>query len=168
MSPLRFLFAASLVTLAPLSVAQAGACPTCDSSDDCTSSEGPAFCVVHEDEVGCGALTTLCCPGQGCAVTDGRPSCEAAGTCTVIEDLTDAGVADAGGTDAGGSDAGTAGDVGVVDAGGMDTGSAGADAGVVTGTTGCGCRGGGSTRSGVLALVGIALAFTLARRRALR
>jgi hypothetical protein len=164
MTHLRFLFALSLVSFAPLSVAQAGACPTCDSSDDCTSSEGPAFCVVHDDEVGCGALTTLCCPGQGCAVTDGRPSCEAAGTCTVIEDLTDGGLPDAGGADAGG----TATDTGVgTDAGGpgIDAGT-GTDAGTSTGGGGGGCRASApSSSAAALVLAGLA---AIALRRSTR
>lgn len=41
---------------------------------------------VARGPVGCGDRVQLCCPGQACAVgADGRPSCESAGTCTVIE-----------------------------------------------------------------------------------
>jgi len=178
------LLASACLLLAPLSVAQAGDCPTCAASSECSSSSGPGFCVVHDAPVGCDDLVTLCCPGQGCAVTDGRPSCEAAGTCTVIEDIvadagmSDAGMSDAGtpDTDAGMTDAGTSG----TDAGGTDTGVVGADAGITsptdTGTGmdagvtpvegGCSCRAPGpSDPSSALAWIGGALALILVRRR---
>ena len=183
--PIALLVSAYLLLLTPLSVARAGDCPTCTASTECSSSSDPGFCVVHDAPVGCGALVTLCCPGQGCGIgVDGRPSCEAAGTCTVIEDIVaDAGMSDAGMSDAGTSDtdAGTS-DTGIAgsDAGGSDTGVVGTDAGssgtdsgvrMDAGVTppvegGCSCRvPGSSDPSSALAWVSIAIGLMLSRRR---
>lgn len=174
---LRFTLLTLVLTLLPLSVAQAGDCPTCTTSADCTSAGGgPAFCVLHDGPVGCGSLTQLCCPGQGCGIDgSGRPSCEATGTCTVVEDLIDAGTPDAGGSDAGGTDAGGT-DAGSTDAGagsdagartdaggGMDAG--GTDAGPTpVSTGGCGCRAGHGSLGGLASLLAVALALVVRRR----
>lgn len=175
---LRFSLLTFVLAVLPLSVAHAGSCPVCDSSDDCTTSGGaPGFCVLHDAPVGCGDMVMLCCPGQGCAIDGtGRPSCEAAGTCTVVEDLIDAGVpdagsdageSDAGGTDAGESDAGESDAGGGTDAGpGTDAGGTGMDAGTAPASTGgCGCRAGQGSLGGLASLLAVAAAL-LVRRRA--
>jgi hypothetical protein len=62
--------------------AHAGGCPPCQSNADCPG----GFCVIHDAPVGCGDELQLCCPSQGCGIDmSGRPSCEAAGTCMVVE-----------------------------------------------------------------------------------
>jgi MYXO-CTERM domain-containing protein len=171
---LATLLFAALAVLSPAS-ALAGACPTCTTSADCTNPEGgPAFCVLHDDDVGCGSARQICCPGQACSIQDGRPSCEARGTCTVV-DGPDAGAppvdaavevdaAVSPDVDAAvppGPDAATSGDAGstMTDAGGVDT----------TTTSGCGCRIGapGSAPLTLLALAGLA-GLVLARRGARR
>ncbi|MCC7539533.1 MAG: hypothetical protein IT379_25130 [Deltaproteobacteria bacterium] len=155
----------TLVLVAP-AVARAGDCPECTSAADC-GREG-SFCVLHDGPVGCGDRVQLCCPGQACAVgADGRPSCESAGTCTVVEGSAapDAGppLRDSGTP---GADAGTP---------GADTGAPGADAGSGAGGTeddgGCDCRAvpGGPMRDelawGGLAAM-IACGWLVRRRRA--
>jgi MYXO-CTERM domain-containing protein len=165
-------------------VAQAGGCPTCDSTADCEAMYPGevTFCVQWDAPVGCGDLTRLCCPGQGCAIEDGRPSCEG-DNCTVVEDLAsdgglperDAGTStgDAGPVDVDGGptpdDAGpTPDDAGSTpaDAGSTstDAGPSSADGGATPMTDGgCGCRGAGAPSSspgwllllGTLALVGV-------------
>lgn len=174
------LLLAALVALSPTR-ALAGACPTCTTSAECEAlfPDDPAFCVLHDGDVGCGSERQICCPGQGCNTFSGRPSCEAAGTCVVVDGATDAGTTP--GTDAGttpGTDAGTtpgtdAGTTPGVDAGtiAMDGGSTpGTDAGppVDEGSSGCGCRvGGGGASHGSLALgAAIVLGIALRRRRA--
>ncbi len=153
--------------------AVAGDCPECQSAADCP--RPGSFCVRHNSSVGCGTRLQLCCPGQGCSTASGRPSCEAAGTCTVIT----------GGTDAGGPPS----DVGVapVDAGARtDTGTSVVDVvttndastldvvNVVDGGTppsaGCGCRAAGARTSSRLDLgaIGLALAAIGLRRRGRR
>lgn len=172
--------AAAALVLVPGGLARAGSCPVCTSSSECTSFEdgGVAFCVLHDNPVGCGAEVMLCCPGQGCSTASGRPSCEG-DTCTVVEDLVDGGP---GGTDAGPST--TDGGPGDIDAGPSttDAGPSGSDAGGTTsdsgaggmdagGTTpppssaGCGCRvGGGASDVAGLGALGV-LAALVARRR---
>ncbi len=79
--------ALAVMALAP-SVAFAGSCPVCTSSSECTSPDDtPAFCVLHDHDVGCGMERQICCPGQGCNTFSGRPSCEETGTCTVVDDV---------------------------------------------------------------------------------
>lgn len=183
------------VLAVPTGVAHAGGCPTCSSSAECVDQldGGLAFCVVHDNPVGCGSVTTLCCPGQGCAIGAGsRPTCEGT-TCHVIDAVdagagtdaavvdTDTGVAetDAGGagTDAGGAgtDAGATG----TDAGGTgnDAGGAGNDAGTSTGmdggtstpaSSGCGCSAVGSRGPTGAALLALGLGALVAGRRARR
>ncbi len=73
------------VVLGAPSSARAGACPSCTTNAECEAITGPpAFCVLHTGDVGCGAVRQICCPGQGCNVQTGRPSCETAGTCSVV------------------------------------------------------------------------------------
>jgi hypothetical protein len=151
-----------LAVVAVPSPARAGACPTCDDASDCAApAGGPAFCVLHDSDVGCGEQRRLCCPGQGCGIGgDGRPSCEASGTCLVVDATADAAVA--------GDDAGT---VLPIDAGTtMIDATFRSDAGEMIGRApGCGCRvaAGVTERSGLgcLALALVALAARMARRR---
>lgn len=149
----------------------AGDCPECQSATDCP--RAGSFCVRHNNPVGCGSRVQLCCPGQGCAVTSGRPSCEAAGTCTVITGSSDAGVApplDAGSPPA---DAGTRpADVATAtDSGGASDAPASVDLGPIdpsmSATGSCGCRvPGARTDARVhLGALGLALAAAGLRRR---
>lgn len=145
----------------------AGDCPMCTTSADCNG----GFCVLHNNPVGCGTRVQLCCPGQACAVMNGRPSCEAAGTCTVVSAPSDGGASDVpaatdtpAATDVSGATDGPAvTDVAIGDAG------ATADGGTITSaSSGCACRTGTTTtssRMGVFALASLAL---LARRRQVR
>lgn len=163
----------ALAALAPAS-AQAGACPTCTTSADCTNPEGgPAFCVLHDGDVGCGSARQICCPGQACSIESGRPSCEARGTCSVVDEA-DAGPAPADAALA--EDAAVApGDDAAVGptedggAGALDAGSTTRDAGggPATSASGCGCRA-GSGSSAPLALLGLGglAGLVIARRRA--
>lgn len=183
-SLLAFFFSLA-VALSPGATALAGDCPVCTSSAMCSSFDdgGVAFCVLHAGPVGCGASTMLCCPGQGCSTASGRPSCEGT-TCTVVENLSDAGTAgtDAGTIDGGstGTDAGPSGTDGgpstmdsggaTVDGGGPtpDAGGGGTvDAGGTTppATTNCGCRT-TSNRGAPLGLSALALVLVgVASRR---
>lgn len=72
--------ALAFVILLP-SAALAGDCPTCDTSADCNGN----FCVNWASSPGCGALTQICCPGQGCALDNGCPSCFLDGNCTIVD-----------------------------------------------------------------------------------
>jgi hypothetical protein len=72
------------VLLLPSGVAQAGGCLTCTTNAECVAAFGEGVCVLWDRDVGCGALRQLCCPGQGCAFTNGVPSCLGAG-CTYVE-----------------------------------------------------------------------------------
>ncbi len=174
--------ALAAVLLGPASVARAGGCPTCTSSAECvdTFDGGIAFCVVHDAPVGCGAQTTLCCPGQGCGIDgSGRPTCEGT-SCHVIDAVdagTDAGAdASASGTDAGtsGTDAGASG----TDAGssGTDAGASGADAGAgrmdggtsAPSSSGCGCSAVGRSGANGAAWLALGLALLVVRRRTRR
>jgi MYXO-CTERM domain-containing protein len=154
-------------------VAQAGGCPVCETTEDCVAAlEGispcddsdPCFCVQHDEPVGCGDLTRLCCPGQACATFTGRPSCETEGTCVVVGDSgSDAGT-DSGAPD-GATDTGTGADTGA----GTDTGT-GADTGTGTGgggrDSGCGCRlVGRPTGAPVLGVLLLAALVFVRRRR---
>jgi hypothetical protein len=142
----RLLVALALVALAA-GEAWAGACPVCDGPEDCPG----GFCVLHDQDVGCGAMLQICCPGQGCAIgMDGRPTCETAGTCTVITgDAPDAAPPDAvpGAPDAA---------PGAPDASGTDGGDGG----------GCGCRVGARAPGGAGLAAAAALLLVLGRRRA--
>src|SRR5262245_2365606 len=71
------------VTLAA-APARAGGCTPCTSSAMCTNPPG-ALCVRFNTNPGCPS-NQFCCPGQGCAIQNGRPSCEASGACTVVDD----------------------------------------------------------------------------------
>lgn len=175
-------FASSLVFVALLlapSVALAGGCPTCTTSDECGFDGGLGYCVEWSRDFGCGAQRIACCPGQGCAVAMGRPSCEASGDCRVIDEdagvpAVDAGpVGDAGSNDdaGAGSDAGAGADGGST---GTDAGGAGTDGGAVSMDGGpgpvdggCSCRVGRSRPAGpaLLAFAAVGLALLGARRR---
>src|SRR5687768_15639814 len=62
----------------------AGACFTCTTNADCEVIQVDAVCVRWSIDAGCGADRQLCCPGQGCALNNGVPSC--LGTnCTLVE-----------------------------------------------------------------------------------
>ncbi|MCC6872661.1 MAG: hypothetical protein IT378_00015 [Sandaracinaceae bacterium] len=178
----RLLGPAMLLSISVLlpSTALAGGCTECSTNAECEAIFGaPAFCVMFDGPTGCGATRQYCCPGQGCAIVGGRPSCETAGTCTVVGGGTDAGpmpvdggggppLPDAGPTDAGSTDAGS------TDAGSspVDSGTAPADGGTTPmdgGTTpsmsgGCGCRV-APTRSGAAIAPAILLIALLRRRR---
>ncbi|MDQ3034820.1 MAG: MYXO-CTERM sorting domain-containing protein [Myxococcota bacterium] len=165
-SPTAALSLAILIAIAP-ATALAGACPTCETNADCEAlfPGEPAFCVIHDGDVGCGDLRQMCCPGQGCSTFSGRPSCEAAGTCTVVGTVeTDAGTmaSDAGATPI---DSGST----PVDGGGVvpDATTIGTDAGssdVASG--GCSCRaGGGADARGSIIIGGLALVALALRRR---
>lgn len=166
MSPLHRFGLAGLLGLAVALAsarAAAGDCPECQSAADCP--RAGSFCVRHSGPVGCGARVQLCCPGQACAVgANGRPSCEAAGTCTVVTGPADGGASNDAGvppTDAGvpPTDAGAA----------ANDASVAADAADLpaSSSAGCGCRVGGAAaagRAGCGAL-GAALALACGRRR---
>ena len=165
----------ALVALSP-ATALAGACPTCTTSADCTDpGGGPAFCVLHDGDVGCGSVRQICCPGQACNTFSGRPSCEGT-SCTVV-DGTDAGppVEDAAAPtddaammsteDAGASsplDSGTSAP--------LDASSTGADTGSSPATTSssCGCRAGSPSAGPLTLLIAAGLGLSLAGRRRAR
>jgi MYXO-CTERM domain-containing protein len=150
----------------------AGDCPVCDTAADCNrpglecSVTSPCFCVEWDTSPGCGALTRICCPGQGCSTAEGgRPSCEG-DRCTVIDGPYTGGDAGTPSRDAGpgpGTDAGG----GMVDAAGRDAGTtAPRDAGTTVPMPrdgGCDCSTSGSAGSGALAA--IAMLYVLWRRR---
>lgn len=162
---LRVSLAAALTLFGALvlssQTAHAGACPTCTTNAECEAlfPGEPAFCVLHDDDVGCGSARQLCCPGQGCSTASGRPSCEAAGTCSVVGGAeTDAGTAT--------TDAGTA----LVDSGAIvpDAAMFARDGGASdVARAGCACRAGGATGAqGAIALCGVAIVALALRRRA--
>ena len=137
-------FALAIVALLLMtSPALAGNCPVCDGPEDCPG----GFCVLHESDVGCGTMLQICCPGQACALgADGRPTCEAAGTCVVVGEA-DAGPPD-GNTDLPDAQLG-------FDAMGGDTAT----------DSGCDCRASGTSGASPLAaLAGLAALFVLRRR----
>ncbi len=164
----------ALVALSP-ATALAGACPTCTTSADCTDPEGgPAFCVLHEGDVGCGSLRQMCCPGQACDTFSGRPSCEGT-SCTVV-DGTDAGptAEDAAApTDDAAMSTVDAGATAPLDTGAaalLDASSTGADTGrgPETTTSGCGCRAGSPSAGPLALLIAAGLGLALAGRRRAR
>jgi len=164
----------ALVALSP-ATALAGACPTCTTSADCTDpGGGPAFCVLHDGDVGCGSVRQICCPGQACNTFSGRPSCEGT-TCTVV-DGTDAGppAEDAATSteDAAMStfDAGASGPVDSGASGPLDASSVAADTGrgPETTTSGCGCRAGSPSAGPLALLIAAGLGLALAGRRRAR
>jgi MYXO-CTERM domain-containing protein len=164
------LFLAALVSFP--ATAFAGDCPVCDTAADCNrpglecSDTNPCFCVEWDMSPGCGALTRICCPGQGCNVGEGgRPSCEG-DRCTVIDGPYTGGDAGMPSIDAGpmpGTDAGPP-----VDAAGRDAGSttprdAGTTVPMPRDDGGCDCSTSGSAGGG--AIVALAMLYALARRR---
>lgn len=99
--------AATMLFLSP-SPAHAGACPTCQTSAECTAFPG-SFCVLWDRDFGCGALRQSCCPGQACALDgNGQPSCLGNG-CVIVDD-SDGGLADVGASDVSVGDTGVVGD----------------------------------------------------------
>lgn len=174
----------------------AGGCPTCTTNQDCIDQGGPAgsLCVEWFDDFGCGTQRIACCPGQGCALQNGEPSCVATNDCRRLDSVSaDAGPADQGQADAGDPDSGSpdlmpAGDAGLpadtgpaADTGGQnqDSGPA-ADASVSADTgpavdtgvgstpdddEGCGCRSTPSPTSGLFWVAGFAVFAFLRRRR---
>lgn len=159
----RILFS-SLVLVACLLVApspaSAGGCPGCESSEDCPG----GFCVYWDEGHGCQDVNPICCPGQGCNVdpADGRPSCEAEGTCCVVGDP---GCGVGGSTTASGSESAssesTASGTAASEASATATATAtDTDSGSGSGD-GCGC--GSNIEGSMLAM--LLFALPLARRR---
>ncbi len=164
----RLLGPAILLSMSALlpSTALAGGCTECTTNAECEAIFGaPAFCVMFDGPTGCGATRQYCCPGQGCAINGGRPTCEGdGGACRVVGDP-DAGAApvdggngpglpDAGPRDGGPqTDAGSRADGGEMDGGGTP---------VMSG--GCGCRVAASRRWPAIAPA-ILLIAVLRRRR---
>jgi MYXO-CTERM domain-containing protein len=161
----------ALATFFLPATAFAGDCPVCETAASCNrpglecSEANPCFCVQWDTSPGCGALTRLCCPGQGCNNVGGRPSCEG-DRCTVVDGPYTGGDAGAGRVDAGSpADAGGGTDAGAVDAAGRDSGTSARDAGVTTGERddGCGCSTSESIGGGLASM--LVVAFALYRRR---
>ena len=163
---LALLAISSLFLLAP-SFALAGSCPSCTTSADCMDpSGGPAFCVLHDDDVGCGMTRQICCPGQGCSTMSGRPSCEGT-TCTVVDGppAPDAAMSSPDAAMAAGEDAGsTPSDTGTV---AIDAGSPGRDADPTPmATSSCGCRASATDPMSITLVALAGLALVLRARRA--
>jgi len=171
--PAALLLAAAL-TAAP-TAARAGDCQSCTTAADCNA----GVCVEWIGAPACSTAPRSCCPGQGCALMNGVPSCVATGRCRVA---TGGGLVPDGGSgvprpDDGGAPPGDAArpitdaaaddvpapsdaatdDVPAGDGGGTSTTSS---------SNGCGCRvdaRASDGRASVLAL-GLAAALTLLRR----
>lgn len=78
MTRVKLLLSSALTLAASMTLAQeaqAGGCLTCTSNAECSIVSADAVCVRYSDDVGCGAERQLCCPGQGCALDNGVPSC---------------------------------------------------------------------------------------------
>lgn len=76
-----FALGLSLPVMMCSTTAFAGACPLCTTAADC----GGNFCVLWTQSPGCGTDLEICCPGQGCNVQDGCPSCVMTGDCTIVD-----------------------------------------------------------------------------------
>jgi len=163
--PAALLLAAALAA-AP--TALAGDCQSCTTAADCNG--GAGVCVEWIGAPACSTAPRSCCPGQGCALMNGTPSCVATGRCRVA---TGSGlVPDAGGappgdaarpiTDAARDDVPAPSDAATND---VPAGDGGGTFGTAS-SNGCGCRVDAPTvdgRASVLAL-GLAAALTLLRR----
>jgi hypothetical protein len=93
-----------LSTLGVATTARAGACQSCQTSADCKSVSADAVCVDWMGNLSSCTSQVNCCPGQGCGITNGVPSCVTSGECRVVG----GGAGGAGGT----SPASTSGDDG--------------------------------------------------------
>ncbi len=149
----------ALVALTATATAHAGACMPCTVDSECGTG---GICVEWIGAPACSMAPRSCCPGQGCAVMGGVASCVPTGRCRIPTAGADAGTTDVvTGSDVAGADVNTGGDSG-------GTGDASGDTGTTTMRSGCGCRAGGTGRTGLAALALLAFAVIAARRRTTR
>ena len=182
--PACFAVSTTLAALSYALPATAGDCPACTTAADC----GGNFCVLWDTSPGCGMVTQICCPGQGCAIESGCPSCYIDGNCTIVDGPDTCGQATTSSTSVSGSAvASSAASTGASSGSGAgSTSASGASSGASTGSgsgdggaggggsdegdeDGCGCRVTGAQESawaGGALVAGLALAFGRRARRA--
>ncbi len=157
---------ALLFTLAIAKTASAGACQNCQTSADCAGVAAGAVCVDWMGNLRSCSNQKVCCPGQGCALTNGVPSCVTSGECQVVGTGGSSGTGGSGG--AGGSTGGAGGSTG--GAGGSTGGANGStsDAGAVAPASsddgGCGCRVASQRDSALYLPLGLGLGLLWGRR----